>query len=83
MTFGQSSVFFIVQLINIALIGVWLLLSFKALKHLSNSILSISTRLLWVLMIIFVPVLGAALYILTMKEIGALTQSSKMPEKSI
>lgn len=74
--------FILVQIINIALIFAWLFLAYKAIRHLYFSSFTISTKLLWGLMIIFIPLLGASLYILTLQELGIFEQQTQKTDKS-
>ncbi|MCS7010039.1 MAG: PLDc N-terminal domain-containing protein [Anaerolineales bacterium] len=60
-----SLLFLVTQIINLILLGLWVVLAFKAIRHLSASDLSLSQRGLWLVVILAVPVLGAALYLLT------------------
>lgn len=69
--FSEQNIGFVaIQVINFALILAWLFLAYKAISHLYKSSFTVSTKILWTLMIFFVPILAASLYILTMQEAG-------------
>ncbi len=56
-------IFPLIQIVNFALLGVWVFLAFKAIRHLAASNMSLNERGLWLLLILAVPILGAAFYL--------------------
>ncbi|HEY1012344.1 MAG TPA: PLDc N-terminal domain-containing protein [Herpetosiphonaceae bacterium] len=52
------------QLVNLALLGAWLALAVAALRRLGREELAGGLRLVWALLILFVPVAGAAAFLL-------------------
>lgn len=67
-TFGINTGYLLVQVLNLGLVTGWLVLAALALMKLHKTTLSPDLKMVWTLLIVFLPIVGALAFWLVQKR---------------
>lgn len=62
--FGLNGGFLLSQILSVILIGAWIYLTFSCLIKLRNRQLTSTTKAIWVLILLIIPVLGPVAFLI-------------------